>query len=146
MINKGAFFWDTVLMVLISVFAVFGIGLVMFGGVLADEVFGRLGAGPADGGISMGSPRDYVRFTFGVLGAVMVGWMITLGAIARGPLRRREPWAWWAVTGSVAAWFILDGGVSMYFGFVGNAMFNTAFAVAIAIPLIAIRRGWAAPE
>ena len=102
-------------------------------------------------GLMLGTVGTYAatadqRFTFGVLGAVMVGWMITLGAIARGPLRRREPWAWWAVTGSVAAWFILDGGVSMYFGFVGNAMFNTAFAVAIAIPLIAIRRGWAAPE
>ncbi len=77
---------------------------------------------------------------FGILGAVIVGWMTTIGAIAIGPLRRREIWAWQAIVSAVVVWFVLDTGLSLVLGFVGHALFNVTFAVALAVPLSAIKR------
>lgn len=84
--------------------------------------------------------RDYARFIYGVLGAVIVGWMITIGAIAMGPLRSREVWSWWALVTALVIWFVLDTGISLLLGFAGHAWFNVAFAVALAGPLLMIRR------
>ena len=63
-----------------------------------------------------------------------------LTAVVAGPLARRETWAWWAVVGSATLWFVLDTGLSLALGFVGHAAFNVGFAVALAVPLAAIRR------
>ena len=132
--------WDRVLLAVVVGVAVYGVGLVGFGLFLGDHVFDRLGFGPDDGNIADGRSRDYVRLVFGILGAVIVGWMTTIGAIAVGPLQRREAWAWWAVVSAVAVWFTLDTGLSLVLGFVGHAFFNAAFAGALAVPLLAIRR------
>jgi hypothetical protein len=64
--------------------------------------------------------------------------MLTIAALVIGPLRQRERWAWWAITTGVGVWFVLDTGLSLILGFVGHAVFNVAFAVALAIPLVAI--------
>ena len=81
-----------------------------------------------------GEPRS------GILGAVIVGWMATIGAIVVVPLRHGEPWAWWAIVMSVSIWFVLDTALSLVLGFVGHALFNVAFALGLARPLTAIKR------
>ncbi len=131
--------WDRVLLIVVVGVAVYALGLVVFGLALGDEVFARLGFGPGDGEIIGEAPREYVQLIYGVLGAVIVGWMVTLGAIVVGPLRRREEWAWWAVVSASVIWFALDTGLSLALGFVGHALFNVGFAVALAVPLAAIR-------
>jgi len=42
---------------------------------------------------------------------------------------------------AVTFWFVLDTGLSLVLGFVGHALFNVAFAVALAVPLTAIKLG-----
>ena len=132
--------WDRVLLAVVVGVAVYGVGLVVAGLFLGDHVFDRLGFGPDDGKIADGRSRDYLRLVFGILGAVIVGWMTTIGAIVLGPLQRREAWAWWAIVSAVAVWFTLDTGLSLVLGFVGHALFNAVFAGALAVPLLAIRR------
>lgn len=83
---------------------------------------------------------DYTRFVYGVLGAVMLGWMILAGIVVNGPFRRREPWAWPAVTWSLGAWFVVDSCHSLVSGFWPNAILNLGFAIVLAPPLIATRR------
>ena len=118
---------------------IYALVLVVAGGFVGDEIFDRLGFGPADGEIAEGTPRDYIRFVYGVLGAVIIGWMTTVIAMVRGPLRRRETWAWWAVTGALVVWFLVDTTLSLVLGFPGHALFNVGFVVVLGVPLIAIR-------
>lgn len=138
--------WDRVLLGVIGVVTVYAVGLVLAGLSLGDQVFDRLGFGPEDGQIDGAEPRAYVQLVYGILGAVIVGWMTTIGAIVVGPLRRREAWSWWAVTTSVAVWFVLDTGLSLSLGFVGHALFNIAFAVALSVPLVALKSELSGPS
>jgi len=55
-----------------------------------------------------GEGAQFVQFIFGVLGAVMFGWMVLLGAVVLGPFRRGERWSWIAVSVSIVAWFAID--------------------------------------
>jgi Mn2+/Fe2+ NRAMP family transporter len=130
--------WDRVLLLVVVAVAIYAVALVVAGLWLGDTVFDLLGFGPEDGNID-DSQRDYVRLVYGILGAVIVGWMMTIGAIVVGPLRRREAWAWWAIVTATAAWFVLDTGLSLVLGFVGHALFNVAFAIGLAVPLAAIK-------
>jgi uncharacterized BrkB/YihY/UPF0761 family membrane protein len=133
--------WIRWLEVVLLLVMAYSLVLVVDGG-LALRLFDALGFGPdaADDAF-----RDYLRLPFAVLGAVMVGWMALLFAVVHGPLRRREPWAWPAVVLSLAAWFVLDTGMSMVLGFPTHALFNLVFAVALAVPLIGLRRSRSTP-
>ncbi len=128
------------LLFVIAAVAVYSVGLVVAGLFLGDQVFERLGFGPDDGEIVGARPREYIRLLYGVLGAAIIGWMTTIAMIAVGPLKRRESWAWWAIVAAVGVWFVLDTGLSLILGFVGHALFNIVFAVALALPLSAIKR------
>ena len=130
--------WDRLLMLVVVAVAVYAIGLVVAGLWLGDTVFNTLGFGPEDGNV-VDTQREYVRLVYGILGAVIVGWMTTIGFIAFGPLRRREAWAWWALVASALIWFVLDTGLSLLLGFVGHALFNLVFAVGLAVPLAALK-------
>lgn len=132
--------WDRVLLAVVIAVGLYGISMVVAGLAVGDSLFDLLGFGPDDGGIDDDEGRDYLRLVFGVLGAVIAGWMALLTAVVAGPLARRETWAWWAVVGSATLWFVLDTGLSLALGFVGHAAFNVGFAVALAVPLAAIRR------
>jgi hypothetical protein len=52
-----------------------------------------------------------------VLGAVMIGWMVLLWSVVRGPFAKGERWASNAVTASVATWFVLDCTFSVATGY-----------------------------
>ncbi|MBW4687573.1 MAG: hypothetical protein KME40_21280 [Komarekiella atlantica HA4396-MV6] len=81
--------------------------------------------------------HSYIKFLYGVLGAVMVGWSVTLLFILVGPFHRGQREAWYAMTVSVLVWFMLDSSLSISTGFWQNAVFNTIFLVFFAIPLTA---------
>lgn len=131
--------WDRFLLVVIAIVACYALGLVFAGLFFGDQVFDRLGFGPDDGGIVSDDARHYLRLIYAVLGSVIVGWMLTIAALVIGPLRRRETWAWKAIAGAIAAWFLLDTGLSLALGFTGHAAFNISFGFALAVPLLAIR-------
>jgi hypothetical protein len=131
---------DNLLAIVIVAVGIYAGGLVLVGRFIGDEVFGPLGFGPGSGGINGGEAHDYTTFIFGVLGAVIMGWMVLAFIVARGPLRRRQPWAWGAVAASIGVWFVADTGFSIVVGQDEHALFNVGFLVAIAVPLIALRR------
>ena len=86
------------------------------------------------------SAADYVRFVYGVLGAVMIGWMVSLLFLIAGPFRERTRFGWCAVTFSVLVWFVIDSSFSIWVGFWENAAFNTGFLFLFAPPIIATGR------
>lgn len=136
--DTRAAIWDQLFLLVVGCVALYALVLVVAGLWLGDAIFDDLGFGPEDGAI-LDDQRPYIRLVCGILGAVIVGWMMTIAAIVAGPLRRREPWAWWAIVSATLVWFILDTGLSLSLGFVGHALFNVAFAIGLAIPLAAIR-------
>ncbi len=130
--------WDRWLETVVAAVIGYGALLVVAGG-LAGEAFERLGFGMTAAGITAGPAREYVFLLYGVLGAVLVGWLLLLLAVVRKPLRRREPWAWGAIAWSTAVWFVLDTGFSLAVGSPSHAAFNLVFAVALGLPLVALR-------
>lgn len=132
--------WDWLLLGVVGVVAAYALGLVVAGLFLGDHVFDLLGFGPDDGQVMSEVSRKYLHLVYGVLGAAIVGWMVTIGTLVRGPLLRRERWAWNAIAVSVSAWFVLDTGLSLVLGFAGHALFNVVFITALVVPLAAIRR------
>lgn len=82
----------------------------------------------------------YQDWLFGLLGAVMAGWLVMMGWVVAGPFRRGERWAWSAIVVSMAVWFVFDTGTSLVHGVVFNAVFNLGFLLGFGIPLAATYR------
>ena len=78
--------------------------------------------------------RGYIRFTNGVLGAVMIGWM-TLTYRLINP-RQGVPFpVRSALIMSFGSWFVFDTIFSAVHGIWGNVALNTAVGIGILLPL-----------
>lgn len=88
--------------------------------------------------------QRYIRFANGILGAVMAGWMVAVIVLARGPFLAAEPYAWKAIAGPLAFWFLVDTAYSMLHGVWGNVMLNVCTVAMFGIPLLASRRHFVA--
>lgn len=129
--------WITWLQVVLAVLLAYALVLV-FAGSVAGQLFSALGFGPS-ASIDSDAVRVYLKLPFMVLGAVLVGWAVTMIQIVRGPLRDGSPWARTILLRAVAVWFVLDTGMSLVLGFPTHALFNLLFVIALGIPLLALR-------
>ena len=129
--------WWKWLVVMCAATVFFSLALI-FLPVLSKESFSALYLGSADAYLAFSETGvRYVLFIQGVLGAVMVGWMLSMIAIIMGPFRRGEFWSWKAIAGSLVLWFLLDSGYSIASGFWQNAILNLTLLVGFAVPLAA---------
>ncbi len=80
--------------------------------------------------------QAFQAWVYGAWGATVMGWGITMFFIAWFPFERKERWAWYCVIISVSFWFLLDTGISLWFGVVINAILNTTILILVLIPLI----------
>ena len=135
--DAGRRLWDRILAAGLVLVAALGLALVV-AAAPATEVFTALFFGDT-GPVPEGAASDYLAFVHQVLGAVLVGWAVALGWLARG-LRRRDPDAWRATVASLATWYLLDTTASLVAGFPENALLNTALGLVLAIPLAGMRR------
>ncbi|MCE9522663.1 MAG: hypothetical protein K8S25_09555 [Alphaproteobacteria bacterium] len=78
-----------------------------------------------------------IQFTSGVLGAVMIGWMVVIILLVQGPFRRGERFGWDAIAASVGVWFAVDTSFSLVHDVVGNVVLNLLVAAGFAVPLVA---------
>jgi hypothetical protein len=127
-------FWRRWLLYAALLVAAYAAALVV-AGTVAGRLFDVLGFGMRAAGVPQGPARDHVLLVYGVLGSVLVGWMVLVAALAAGPLRSGEPWAWPALAASVGTWFVLDTGFSLVVGSWQHAVFNLGFVVALGVPL-----------
>ena len=132
-------FWDRWLQIAIGGVVVYSVSLVVTGRT-AGRLFDVLGFGMREAGILPGSPAErHVLLVYGVLGSVMIGWMTTLWLISTGPLKHRDRWAWMTITRAVVLWFVVDTSFSLAVGAPTHALFNLAFLLVLAPPLIGMR-------
>ena len=112
--------------------------LLVFAGGTAHSLFKWFGFGP-DSSIDTEQVRDYLRFPYMVLGAVMAGWALLMIQMVRGPLREGSRWAYQFLVQSLILWFVLDTGMSLVLGYPTHALFNIPFAIALGVPLLSSR-------
>jgi len=103
-----------------------GFSLMMYGEVGALTTFG-----PA--------VQPYLTLAHGVMGSVMVGWGLALWLTLHGPFNRGERHGWNLFVLSLVGWFVPDTIVSLWTGLWPNAVLNTVFGLAFALPLVATR-------
>jgi len=130
-------FWRNWLTVWCWAVGVFGVVLV--GGVFdATSLPTRLFFGILNGPALLDLDAQ-ARFSLGVLGAVTLGWSLTLAAAIGAAIALGEQGrpTWVLTTASVFAWFLIDTPLSIATGYGLNAIPNLIFLVAFLTPVLA---------
>ena len=129
-------FWKAWLVVWCWAVGLFG--LVLAGAGLgatdgpARAVFALLAPGTA---IELDQP---MRFAVALMGAVTMGWSVTLLAAFRAAWALGDAAAgvWKLVTGGVLGWYVIDSVMSVATGFPLNAVSNTVLVAAYLLPVL----------
>lgn len=119
--------------------SVAGFGLVLAGAAFEATsgpvrmIFALLGA---ETPLAMDEP---LRFSIALMGAVTLGWWLTLEAAFKGIdlLGERAAPVWRGVTLSVVGWYVIDGALSAATGFALNILPNTVLLIGYLIPVLA---------
>lgn len=125
-------FWRSWLNIWCWAVGLFGVAL-LSGGFAATSpplagLYGLLGNVP---------PPDFdppLRFSAALLGAITIGWAITLQAAIRAAVLLGSP-IWRHLTVAVIVWYVLDSALSVWTGFGLNAVPNTVFLVTYLVPV-----------
>lgn len=75
----------------------------------------------------------------GIIGAVMAGWSVLVYFLILFPLKKKQLWAWNAITVSLVIWFTLDTWASLKYGASFNVIMNVIFIFQYAAPLLFLR-------
>lgn len=132
-------FFDRWLFGLSVVFSLMGLVWAVQGSFDPMGLWDGLLAGAFFDGRTPPAVERYQRFILGPLGATNAAYFMAVAFIARFPFRRREPWAFAAVAGSIWLWFGVDSAASVAQGAVFNVLLvNVPCVVLMSIPLVAL--------
>jgi hypothetical protein len=138
---KSFSFWQRWLLFFSLVVVIFGLGMATLNRTPLFAIFDSQvnpafwGTAPLPTGVNL-----FQGWAYGVLGATMAGWGVFLAFIAHYPFRKRERWAWNTLLLGLSLWYLTDSAISLYFGVVSNAIFNTVIFVLAILPLIFTRQ------
>lgn len=130
-------FWKIWLFAVAVVMASFGVLMAFLNQTAAFAVFNReinVVFWPT-GEVGRGLPQ-FQSWVYGVWGATVAGMGIFAAYVARYPFARRERWARQCLAAGTVVWFVLDTFISLAFGVVFNALFNTLVFLLIVAPLV----------
>lgn len=138
------------LSILTGAFAVWGMVGLVFAFTVAQPWaagFYRLFWAPFLGSAPLEGPvLSLVSWILGLVAALMTSWSLMGLALVWGPLRRGQPWSWYALTASVALWFVIDESFSLYCGVALNAVGNLGLLLWFLVPLWFLRPGRSPPR
>jgi hypothetical protein len=123
---------------IVALVTIYGAGMVVAGNEFAIPLFDAFRFGPKSRGLNDDGVK-YSLFTFGVLGAVLVGWMVLIISMVDLAAYEGDPtvraMARRGLMLSVATWFLFDTGFSLASGEIEHAIFNIPFGTLIGLPL-----------
>ncbi len=77
----------------------------------------------------------------GIIGATIIGFAVLMIMISENAFKNKEPWAYKTMWIGLLAWFLIDSGISMYYGAIHNVvMINLVALFLIALPLVMTRK------
>jgi hypothetical protein len=77
------------------------------------------------------------NWLFGIIGGTIVGFHTLMVFISENAFKKRERWAYQAMWVGMLSWFLIDGGISLYYGAVHNVvLINLVALVLIGLPLV----------
>jgi len=80
------------------------------------------------------------NWLFGIIGGTIVGFHVLMVMISENAFKKKERWAFLAMCYAMLSWFIIDSGISIYYGAVHNVVLINGIAlILIGIPLIMTR-------
>lgn len=82
----------------------------------------------------------YITLAHAIMGAVMIGWGISMMYTLFTQFRTGEWTGWVSIAVAMTFWFIPDTSMSILTGFWQNAVLNVGFILLFAIPLAATYR------
>lgn len=144
---KSAEFWDRWLFFVGWILVLFGLSL----GFLNQTQFFDLAFNHQinsvfwPNGTPVESIEPFQAWIYGVLGFTVSGWGVFIVFLARHPFAKRERWARNCLFVGFTLWYLTDTAISLYFGVVFNAVFNTALAALVFIPLAVTWREFDSP-
>jgi len=130
-------FWKVWLFVVAMVIVFFGVLMAFLNQTAVFAVFNHeinVVFWPT-GEIGRGLP-EFQSWVYGVWGATVAGMGVFAAYVARYPFARRERWARQCLAAGTVVWFVLDTFISLAFGVVFNALFNTLVFLLIVTPLV----------
>lgn len=92
-----------------------------------------------------GHVAAYRAWIQALVGGTMISYAWAMLWLVAIPLRRREPWAAWAIAIATLHWFAIDTSLSAAHGVAVNVAFNCVALLLVAIPL-AIMLPWLRAE
>jgi len=119
--------------------ALMGFGMVTIAfPVLTKQAFSFLIFGNASVTDRFGTEASrYLSFVYGVLGATIVGWGLTILLVIKGPFSEGKRIGWLIIAVPLLVWFVLDSGYSLFSGYASNIVLNAGLLVLFAVPLVA---------
>lgn len=124
-------------------FNAFTLSLIGFGALLCAGAFEPT-SGPVQQLLAILGPagpdafHPVLRFSLGLMGAITIGWAITLHGVIRFALahgREARP-LWLAMIFGLTGWYVIDGICSVATGFALNLIPNTILAVMFGVGIV----------
>ncbi len=84
--------------------------------------------------------QHFQAWQYGVGAAILCAWGFLALLLTSNALAKKERWAWSAIVGSLAIWFVIDQPISTIFQVSFNVIFNFLFLLIFIIPLLFIRK------
>jgi hypothetical protein len=134
-------FWQKWLLVVGVIISVFGIVMALFNGTVLFELFNSQ-IDPVFWGTGKvaDESKGFQQWIYGVLGATVAGWGISLAFIAYHPFQKKERWSWNCLVVGLLVWFLTDTAISLYFKVYFNAAFNTLVLILAMLPVAFTRK------
>ncbi|WP_424359699.1 hypothetical protein [Methanocella sp. MCL-LM] len=130
-------FWQKWLLAVSGIIIFFGLVIALLSWSPVFVVFNTLvngtfwpGTGPDE------SIQRFTLWAYGMLGATMAGWGLTLAFIVNGPFGKKEKWSRDAIAAGVVLWFVIDTFMSVYTGAYFNVGVNVLVLVLAGLPLL----------
>lgn len=81
------------------------------------------------------------NWLFGIIGGTIVGFHLLMITISENAFKRKEKWAYQAMWIGMLSWFLIDSGLSFYYGAIHNILLiNIVALVLIGLPLVMMRK------
>ena len=136
----------------IYVVTLYAVGMVLGGRSFATPIFDLLQFGPNThpklvnlvGGTEHEAFIDYCIFMFGVVGSVIIGWMVVMYQMLKlcclSPSKEIREMGRNSILLSTIAWFTFDTGFSIVINEYEHAAFNIPFVTLLIVPILLMKR------